>query len=153
MCFLNFQKYINNLHSYVLVSATKWIHSIHPDTSHIACHIVVNGIDFFHFRPSLQSTSKFVRNILFCEKTQNLNVPYYVKENFHTEYQGSVRRLELSVEEEYISNLRHACYREKNYRDSMIWKARNFGDRELFQTAQNIKMPSCEQLQNLRNHG
>lgn len=48
-------------------------------------------------------------------KTQNLNVPYFVKENFHSEYQGSVRRLELSVEEEYVSNLRHACYREKNY--------------------------------------
>lgn len=98
---------------------------------------------------SLQSTSKYP----VLRRTSNLNIPYYVKENFHTEYQGSVKRLEMSVEEEYISNLRHACYREKNYRDAMIWKARNFGDRELFQNAQNIKMPSCEQLQNLRNHG
>lgn len=48
--------------------------------------------------------------------TQNLKIPYYVKENFHTEYQGSLRRLEVSVEEDYIANLRHACYREKNYR-------------------------------------
>lgn len=37
--------------------------------------------------------------------------------------------------------------------DSMIWKARNFGDRELFQSAQNIKTPSCDQLHTVRNHG
>lgn len=98
---------------------------------------------------SLQANSRYP----ILRKTQNLNIPYYVKENFHTEYQGSVKRLEMSVEEEYITNLRHSCYREKNYRDSMIWKARNFGDRELFQTAQNIKTPSCELLQNLRNQG
>ncbi|VEN35058.1 unnamed protein product [Callosobruchus maculatus] len=60
---------------------------------------------------SLQASSKYP----IQRHTQNLRIPYYVKENFHTEYQGSVRRLELSVEEEYISNLRHACYREKNY--------------------------------------
>lgn len=51
-----------------------------------------------------------------ARKTVNLRVPYFVKENFHTEYQGSLRRLEMSVEEEYITSLRHACYREKSYR-------------------------------------
>lgn len=45
----------------------------------------------------------------------NLKIPYYVKENFHTEHQGSMRRLEMSVEEDYLQNLRQACYREKNY--------------------------------------
>lgn len=47
--------------------------------------------------------------------TMHLRVPYYVKENFHLEYQGSMRRLEASVEEEYMNNLRNSCYREKNY--------------------------------------
>ncbi|KAF2893285.1 hypothetical protein ILUMI_12886 [Ignelater luminosus] len=98
---------------------------------------------------SLQETNKYT----VLRKTENLRVPYYVKENFHTEYQGSVRRLEVSIEEEYLSNLRHACYRERNYRESMIWKARNFGDHHMFQQAQNYKMPSCEKLQNLRSHG
>ncbi|CAG9816370.1 unnamed protein product [Phaedon cochleariae] len=95
---------------------------------------------------SLQSSSKYP----IMRKTQNLNVPYYVKENFHMEYQGSVKRLEMSVEEDYVATLKHACYREKSYKESMIWKARNFGDQELYHNAQNIKMPSCEQLQNLR---
>ncbi|XP_049863843.1 dnaJ homolog subfamily B member 12 isoform X2 [Schistocerca gregaria] len=94
---------------------------------------------------SLHANSKFPVQ----RTTLNLKVPYFVKENFHTEYQGSLRRLEMSVEEEYINNLRHACHREKNYRDTMIWKARNFGDRDLFHRAQNIPMPHCNKLQEL----
>ncbi|CAD1477136.1 unnamed protein product [Heterotrigona itama] len=82
--------------------------------------------------------------------TQGLKVPYYVKENFHTEYQGSLRRLEISVEEEYLNNLRHACFREKSYRETMMWKARNFGDQELFIKAKNIEMPSCKRIQELQ---
>ncbi|XP_038220940.1 dnaJ homolog subfamily B member 14-like [Zerene cesonia] len=35
-------------------------------------------------------------------ETVNLKVPYYVKENFHTDYQGSLKRLEMAIEEEYI---------------------------------------------------
>ncbi|KAJ8870715.1 hypothetical protein PR048_029740 [Dryococelus australis] len=153
-------------------------------------------------------------------KTLNLKVPYYVKENFHSEYQGSLRRLEITVEEEYVNNLRHSCYREKNYKflpcffyqlsrpsskprsfsrsvscshlvvlylelgdsqvrcretggwpgfggvltavacyegrlgggggETMLWKARNFGDRDLFQKAQNIHTPSCDVLNDLQ---
>lgn len=48
-------------------------------------------------------------------KTNTYKISYYVKDNFHSEYQGSLGRLEASVEEEYINNLKHACYREKNY--------------------------------------
>ncbi|XP_046661842.1 dnaJ homolog subfamily B member 12-like isoform X1 [Homalodisca vitripennis] len=98
---------------------------------------------------SLTASPKFpvIRN------TMNLRVPYYVKETFHNEYQGSLRRLEASVEEEYVTNLRHACYREKNYKETMLWKARNFGDRDLFSKAQNIKTPSCDALGELSTRG
>lgn len=95
---------------------------------------------------SLHSSAKYPVQ----RKTLNLKVPYFVKENFHTEYQGSLRRLEITVEEEYVTNLRHSCYREKNYRETLIWKARNFGDRDLFQKAQNIPMPSCDTLHDLQ---
>ncbi|KAG6463192.1 dnaJ homolog subfamily B member 12 [Manduca sexta] len=80
-------------------------------------------------------------------ETVNLKVPYYVKENFHTDYQGSLRRLEMTIEEEYILGLRHACQRERNYRDSMAWKARNFGDSRQYAEAQKLRTPSCEKLQ------
>lgn len=56
--------------------------------------------------------------------TVNLKVPYYVKENFASEFQGSVKRLEMSVEEDYVSNLRHSCFREKNYREFLNIKHR-----------------------------
>ncbi|KAJ0169744.1 hypothetical protein K1T71_014350 [Dendrolimus kikuchii] len=71
-------------------------------------------------------------------ETDNLKVPYYVKENFHTDYQGSMRRLEMAIEEEYI----------KNYRESMAWKARNFGDSRQYAEAQKLRTPSCERLKN-----
>ncbi|KZC07016.1 PREDICTED: dnaJ homolog subfamily B member 12 [Dufourea novaeangliae] len=95
---------------------------------------------------SLHSNAKY--SVL--RTTQGLKVPYYVKENFHTEYQGSLRRLEISVEEEYLNNLRHACYREKSYRETMLWKARNFGDQDLFVKAKNIEMPSCKKVQGMQ---
>ncbi|KAF4533210.1 hypothetical protein B566_EDAN011855 [Ephemera danica] len=86
-----------------------------------------------------------------ARKTMNLKVPYYVKESFTTDYQGSLRRLEISVEEEYVTGLRHSCHREKHYRETMLWKARNFGDQQLFQKAQNIRTPSCETLYQLQS--
>ncbi|XP_008546264.1 dnaJ homolog subfamily B member 12 [Microplitis demolitor] len=103
---------------------------------------------FFIWDPlySLHPNSKYSVQ----RQTQEMKVPYYVKENFHSEYQGSLRRLEISVEEEYVNNLRHACYREKNYKDSMVWKARNFGDAELFQRAKNLETPSCKRLQEVQ---
>lgn len=95
---------------------------------------------------SLHSSPKYT----VPRTTQNLKVSYYVKENFHSEYQGSLRRLEISVEEDYLSQLRQTCFREKNYRESMVWKARNFGDNDLYQRARNMEMPSCKRLQEMQ---
>ncbi|XP_055607036.1 dnaJ homolog subfamily B member 14-like [Uranotaenia lowii] len=86
-----------------------------------------------------------------ARKTNLLKIPYYVKDNFHSEYQGSVGRLEASVEEEYLNNLKHSCYRERNYKETMLMKARNFGDRDLYYKAQNINTPSCDKLHSLHN--
>lgn len=60
-------------------------------------------------------------------KTLNHRIPYYVKENFGSEYQGSMGRLESAVEEEYIMNMKRACFSEKNYRKSLnIIKVLNY---------------------------
>ncbi|XP_037916343.1 dnaJ homolog subfamily B member 14 isoform X2 [Hermetia illucens] len=78
---------------------------------------------------SLTPTSKYSVQ----RRTNNLRVPYYVKDNFHTEYQGSVGRLEASVEEDFINHLKHACSRERNY-NSHSYKSEcpEFLDDELF---------------------
>lgn len=83
--------------------------------------------------------------------TNGLKIPYYVKDSFYSDYQGSVSRLEESVEEDFINHLKHSCSRERNYKDSMLAKARTFGDRDLFRKAQNINTPSCENLQKYLN--
>lgn len=95
---------------------------------------------------SLHSNSKYS----VARTTQLLKIPYYVKENFHSEYQGSLRRLEISIEEDYVMSLRQTCAREKTYRESMMWKARNFGDQDLFLKAKNLETPSCRRLQELQ---
>lgn len=94
---------------------------------------------------SLSRTSKY----LYERKTNSLRVPYFVKENFASEYQGSIRRIESQVEEEYITNLRASCFRERNYKESMIWRARNFRDRELEEKARSLRTPSCQTLNEL----
>lgn len=91
---------------------------------------------------SLTQNSKFP----IKKMTKALNVPYYVKENFASTYQGSHKRLESSVEEEFIANLRNACLRERQYRETLLWRARNFGDDALFHKAHTMRTPSCETL-------
>ncbi|CAL4068326.1 unnamed protein product [Meganyctiphanes norvegica] len=94
---------------------------------------------------SLSPTSKYSVQ----RQTSNLGVSYYVKTDFASEYQGSIRRLEQHVEEDYVSTLRNACFKEKNYKENMIWRARSFGDAQMFKRAQELRTPSCDSLQSL----
>jgi len=48
--------------------------------------------------------------------TKNLDIKYYVKDNFNVEQYGSIHRLESSVEEEHMQNLRYSCNQERSYR-------------------------------------
>ena len=63
--------------------------------------------------------------------TTALRVPYYVKENFNEYYDGNLRRLEANIEEEYVGMLRHNCYRERSQRESLLWRARQYGDKTM----------------------
>jgi len=82
-------------------------------------------------------------------KTGNLAVPYYVKPEFSSEYKGSMRRLEQQIEDEYVTSLRSNCYKERSYKESMVWRARNFNDARLYEKAQELKTPSCDTLTKL----
>lgn len=53
-------------------------------------------------------------------ETQHLSVPYFVKENFENDYQGSLGRLENSVEEDFIYTMKQNCFRERSYRKFVI---------------------------------
>lgn len=84
--------------------------------------------------------------------TSNLRVPYYVKDSFHTDFQGSIRRLESSIEEDYLSNLRQNCFREKSYKENLLWQARYSGNSNLLNRAHNYATPSCDQLEKLYSY-
>ncbi|XP_059140446.1 dnaJ homolog subfamily B member 12-like isoform X2 [Physella acuta] len=92
---------------------------------------------------SLQRTDKYSVEM----KTQNLKVTFYVKEDFRVEFKSDLRRIERAVEEEYIGQLRSNCFRERNYRENMMWRARNYGDAKLYQKAVDMTTPSCDNLQ------
>ncbi|KAJ8013833.1 hypothetical protein DPEC_G00033900 [Dallia pectoralis] len=88
--------------------------------------------------------------------TQTLMVPYYVGASFLEEYSGNdLRRVEKSVEEDYISNLRNNCWKEKQQKEGLLYRARYFGDSDLYQRAQRMDTPSCSRLSEIhvRQHG
>ena len=119
---------------------------------------------------SLHQTQKYSTRRV----TSNLRIPYYVKDNFHTEFQvrvlhnwmknyeflnmlhlytqGSLRRLESSIEEDYLNGLRQACFREKSYKENLLWQARYSGNSNLLNRAHNYATPSCEQLEKIYSY-
>lgn len=94
---------------------------------------------------SLRSNHKFATQ----RQTANLRIPYYVKADFATSFKGSLRRLEQQVEEDHIGNLKSNCLHEKSYRDSVLWHARSYGDKQLYEETLNRKLPNCEALQRI----
>ena len=118
---------------------------------------------------SLQNT----RTYHVRKTTSNMRIPYFVKDSFHADFQvctylvcreielvqhfllflkGSLRRLEASIEEDYLSNLRQACFREKSYKENLLWQARYSGNSNLLNRAHNYQTPSCDQLEKLYSY-
>ncbi|KAM3592796.1 uncharacterized protein V6R79_025325 [Siganus canaliculatus] len=102
--------------------------------------IMVNSPPYsLSFRPSAGYTQKRL--------TENLKVPYYVGEQFSKEFTGVIlKNLERTVEDDYISNLRNNCWKEKQQKEGMLYRARYFGDTDLYQRAQRARTPSCAKL-------
>uniref|UniRef100_A0A3B4DKM8 J domain-containing protein n=1 Tax=Pygocentrus nattereri TaxID=42514 RepID=A0A3B4DKM8_PYGNA len=84
-------------------------------------------------------------------QTATLKVPYYVGDHFSEEYSGkSLKNIEQSVEEDYISNLRNNCWKEKQQKEGLLYRARYFGDSDLYQRAQKMGTPSCSKLSDIQ---
>ncbi|XP_073441908.1 dnaJ homolog subfamily B member 12 [Dendrobates tinctorius] len=79
--------------------------------------------------------------------TEHLKVPFFVSESFDEDYSGNnLRNVERSVEEDFIANLRNNCWKEKQQKEGLLYRARYFGDAELYQRAQKMGTPSCNRL-------
>ncbi|CAD5218819.1 unnamed protein product [Bursaphelenchus okinawaensis] len=81
--------------------------------------------------------------------TKDLRVPYYVKSDFLARYGDRIYQVDVNVEEEYISKLRLNCYKEKNHRETAIWRAKMSGDGNLYTQAQRMELPNCRRLEEI----
>nr|XP_004413182.2 PREDICTED: dnaJ homolog subfamily B member 12 isoform X2 [Odobenus rosmarus divergens] len=79
--------------------------------------------------------------------TDHLNVVYYVADTFSKEYTGSsLKTVERNVEDDYIANLRNNCWKEKQQKEGLLYRARYFGDTDMYHKAQRMGTPSCNRL-------
>jgi len=75
------------------------------------------------------------------------NIEYYVKPDFRPpRTEAELNKLESSVVDEYVSDLRQQCYREKQYKESVMWRARMMNDDNLYRQARQQTTPSCDKL-------
>lgn len=53
-------------------------------------------------------------------QTENLGVVYYVSKDFKSEYKGALlQKVEKSVEEDYVMNIRNNCWKERQQSKSI----------------------------------
>nr|XP_060624806.1 dnaJ homolog subfamily B member 12 [Anolis sagrei ordinatus]XP_060624807.1 dnaJ homolog subfamily B member 12 [Anolis sagrei ordinatus] len=84
---------------------------------------------------------------IYKRVTDHLKVAYYVADSFAEEYTGTnLKNVERSVEDDYIANLRNNCWKEKQQKEGLLYRARYFGDSDLYQRAQKMGTPSCSRL-------
>jgi DnaJ family protein B protein 12 len=86
--------------------------------------------------------------------TRLSNIEYYVKPDFRPPKTNTeLDKFESSVADEFVSELRHQCYREQQYKESMMWRARMMNDNELYRQAQRHGTPSCTKLNDFVQRG
>ncbi|XP_062902985.1 dnaJ homolog subfamily B member 14 [Mobula hypostoma] len=85
-------------------------------------------------------------------QTSNLKVVYFVNKDFEKEYTGvMIQKVEKSVEEDYITNLRNNCWKERQERSDYLYAAKVYRDDRLRKRAELMKMESCEKLAKLND--
>ncbi|VUZ43455.1 unnamed protein product [Hymenolepis diminuta] len=91
---------------------------------------------------SLQRTTKYSVERF----TQAHNLPYYVKETFSRDYDGSLRYVESQVLEQHIYALRDKCFKERAQKEALIYRARYTRDPVVFEQAKHYATPSCDRM-------
>ncbi|XP_068869253.1 dnaJ homolog subfamily B member 14 isoform X2 [Aphelocoma coerulescens] len=83
-------------------------------------------------------------------QTENLGVIYYVNKDFRNEYKGvSLQKVEKSVEEDYVSNIRNNCWKERQQKTDLLYAAKVYRDDRLRKKAESMSMENCKELERL----
>lgn len=95
-------------------------------------------------RPSTGQTVK--------RQTENLRVDYYVTRDFKSEYKGSaLQKIEKNVEEDYVSNVRNNCWKERQTKTDLLYAAKVYRDDRLRKKAELMTMDNCRELDRLND--
>lgn len=83
-------------------------------------------------------------------QTENLGVVYYVNKDFKNEYKGMLlQKVEKSVEEDYVTNVRNNCWKERQQKTDMQYAAKVYRDDRLRRKAEALSMDNCKELERL----
>ncbi|KAL4618183.1 hypothetical protein GN956_G20971 [Arapaima gigas] len=83
-------------------------------------------------------------------QTENLHIDYYVTRDFKSEYKGTaLKKVEKDVEEDYISNIRNNCWKERQTKTDLLYAAKVYRDERLQQRAELMTMDNCKELDRL----
>ncbi|XP_071768008.1 dnaJ homolog subfamily B member 14 [Centroberyx gerrardi] len=95
-------------------------------------------------RPSTGQTVK--------RQTENLHVDYYVTRDFKLEYKGSaLQKIEKNVEEDYVSNVRNNCWKERQTKTDLLYAAKVYRDDRMRKKAELMTMDNCRELDRLND--
>ncbi|XP_017320431.1 dnaJ homolog subfamily B member 14 [Ictalurus punctatus] len=93
-------------------------------------------------RPSTGQTLK--------RQTENLHVDYYVTRDFKSEFKGSaLQKIEKNVEDDYVSNVRNNCWKERQTKTDLLYAAKVYRDERLRRKAELMTMDNCKELDRL----
>ncbi|XP_012724326.1 dnaJ homolog subfamily B member 14 [Fundulus heteroclitus] len=95
-------------------------------------------------RPSTGQTVK--------RQTENLRVDYYVTRDFKSEFKGSaLQQIEKNVEEDYVTNVRNNCWKERQTKTDLLYAAKVYRDDRMRKKAELMTMDNCKELDRLNN--
>uniref|UniRef100_S4RF41 DnaJ heat shock protein family (Hsp40) member B14 n=1 Tax=Petromyzon marinus TaxID=7757 RepID=S4RF41_PETMA len=85
-------------------------------------------------------------------RTQRLGVSYFVSDDAQIHTDKAWRRLEQSVEDDYVGGLRSSCQRERQYKSELLYKAKVYRDERYLALAESMRTDSCDTLERLSQH-
>ncbi|XP_049576663.1 dnaJ homolog subfamily B member 14 [Syngnathus scovelli] len=96
-------------------------------------------------RPSTSQTVK--------RQTENLHVNYYVTRDFKSEYKtaAALQQIEKSVEEDYVTNVKNSCWKERQTKTELLYAAKVYRDERMRKKAELMTMENCKELERLNN--
>ncbi|MBN3271770.1 DJB14 protein, partial [Polyodon spathula] len=85
-------------------------------------------------------------------QTENLIIDYYVSKDFRSEYKGiALQKIEKGVEDDYVSNVRNNCWKERQTKTDLLYAAKVYRDERLRRKAEIMTMDNCKELDRLND--